>query len=215
MTLPVNRAIIVERFEKTAAHGPVAQLGERRVRIAEAEGSNPFGSTRTETPVSCLKLGLFLCLSGFFATLVLSLFACFCGCLSIFVREKFVKINRPPSPHLWGGGVLLYRGKLAGGGAFGCVPSCLFPFVTMCRADGGLLVRLPVGHRFCGMDRCVRMVRRCVDGINFKRAVAGIDDNGPQAVPQTKDGPYNALKHRIAGQKQENASPRERNKAVS
>ena len=46
MTLPVNRAIIVERFEKTAAHGPVAQLGERRVRIAEAEGSNPFGSTK-------------------------------------------------------------------------------------------------------------------------------------------------------------------------
>lgn len=91
-------------------------LRERRVRIAEAEGSNPFGSTRTETPVSCLKLGLFLCLSGFFATLVLSLFACFCGCLSIFVREKFVKINRPPSPRLWGGGVLLYRGKLAGGG---------------------------------------------------------------------------------------------------
>ena len=126
LTLPVNRAIIVERFEKAATHGPVAQLGERRVRIAEAEGSNPFGSTRTETPVSCLKLGLFLCLSGFFATLVLSLFACFCGCLSIFVREKFVKINRPPSPRLWGGGVLLYRGKLAGGGAFGCVPTCLF-----------------------------------------------------------------------------------------
>ena len=25
--------------------GPVAQLGERRVRNAEAEGSNPFGST--------------------------------------------------------------------------------------------------------------------------------------------------------------------------
>ena len=46
MTLPVNRAIIVERFEKTAAHGPVAQLGERRVRIAEAEGSNPFGATK-------------------------------------------------------------------------------------------------------------------------------------------------------------------------
>ena len=65
MTLPVNRAIIVERFEKNAAHGPVAQLGERRVRIAEAEGSNPFGSTRTETPVSSEKLGLFLCLCGF------------------------------------------------------------------------------------------------------------------------------------------------------
>ena len=46
LTLPINRAIIVERFEKTAAHGPVAQLGERRVRIAEAEGSNPFGSTK-------------------------------------------------------------------------------------------------------------------------------------------------------------------------
>ena len=46
MTLPVNRAIIVERFEKAATHGPVAQLGERRVRIAEAEGSNPFGSTK-------------------------------------------------------------------------------------------------------------------------------------------------------------------------
>ncbi len=65
MTLPINRAIIVERFEKTAAHGPVAQLGERRVRIAEAEGSNPFGSTKTETPVSSEKLGFFLCLSWF------------------------------------------------------------------------------------------------------------------------------------------------------
>ena len=65
MTLPVNRAIIVERFEKAATHGPVAQLGERRVRIAEAEGSNPFGSTKTEAPVSSEKLGLFLCLCGF------------------------------------------------------------------------------------------------------------------------------------------------------
>ena len=27
----------------------MAQLGERRVRIAEAEGSNPFGSTILET----------------------------------------------------------------------------------------------------------------------------------------------------------------------
>ena len=27
-------------------HGPVAQLGERCVRIAEVEGSNPFGSTK-------------------------------------------------------------------------------------------------------------------------------------------------------------------------
>ena len=100
------------------------------------------------------------------------------------------------------------------GGPLAAYPPAFFPFVTMCRADGGLLVRLPVGHRFCGMDRCVRMVRRCVDGINFKRAVTGIDGNGPQAVPQTKDGPYNALKHRIAGQKQENASPRDRNKAA-
>ena len=28
-----------------AIHGPVAQLGERSVRIREVEGSNPFGST--------------------------------------------------------------------------------------------------------------------------------------------------------------------------
>ena len=27
-------------------YGPVAQLGERCVRIAEVEGSNPFGSTK-------------------------------------------------------------------------------------------------------------------------------------------------------------------------
>ena len=27
-------------------YGPVAQLGERRVRNAEVEGSNPFGSTK-------------------------------------------------------------------------------------------------------------------------------------------------------------------------
>ena len=32
--------------------GPVAQPGERCVRNAEAEGSNPFGSTKTEAPVS-------------------------------------------------------------------------------------------------------------------------------------------------------------------
>ena len=34
--------------------GPVAQLGERRVRIAEVEGSNPFGSTMKSLHVTCL-----------------------------------------------------------------------------------------------------------------------------------------------------------------
>ena len=31
-------------------NGPVAQLGERRVRNAEVEGSNPFGSTNGVKP---------------------------------------------------------------------------------------------------------------------------------------------------------------------
>lgn len=35
--------------------GPVAQLGERRVRIAEAEGSNPFGSTMKSTENICFR----------------------------------------------------------------------------------------------------------------------------------------------------------------
>ena len=30
------------------SQGPVAQLGERRVRNAEVEGSNPFGSTNVQ-----------------------------------------------------------------------------------------------------------------------------------------------------------------------
>lgn len=33
-------------FPATAGFGLVAQLGERRVRNAEVEGSNPFGSTK-------------------------------------------------------------------------------------------------------------------------------------------------------------------------
>ena len=213
MTLPVNRAIIVERFEKTATHGPVAQLGERRVRIAEAEGSNPFGSTKTEAPVSSEKLGLFLCLCGFSGFLQFANIALYLRFLAFqWHRKNTVKY---PLPAKRAEGVFFLNKESLQVGAFGCVPICLFPFATMCRADGGFLVRRPVGSRFCGLDRCVRMVRRCVDGINFKRAVTGIDDNGPQAVPQTKGGLYNALKHRIAGQKQENASPRDRNKAVS
>ena len=212
MTLPVNRAIIVERFEKAATHGPVAQLGERRVRIAEAEGSNPFGSTKTEAPVSSEKLGLFLCLCGFSGFLQFANIALYLRFLAFqWHRKNTVKY---PLPAKRADGVFFLNKESLQMGAFGCVPTCLFPFATMCRADGGFLVRRPVGSRFCGLDRCVRMVRRCVDGINFKRAVTGIDDNGPQAMPQTKDRPYNALKHRIAGQKQENASPRDRDKAA-
>ncbi len=212
MTLPVNRAIIVERFEKAATHGPVAQLGERRVRIAEAEGSNPFGSTKTETPVSSKKLGLFLCLCGFSSFLVFANLAGSCGLFAYRLHRNYTV--KYPLPAKRAEGVFFLNKESLQVGAFGCVPICLFPFATMCRADGGFLVRRPVGSRFCGPDRCVRMVRRCVDGIDFKRAVTGIDGNGPQAVPQTKDGPYNALKHRIAGQKQENTSPRDRDKAA-
>lgn len=46
-----SRRIIIHAgfFEGYAgSQGPVAQLGERRVRIAEAEGSNPFESSLEE-----------------------------------------------------------------------------------------------------------------------------------------------------------------------
>ena len=39
-------------------YGPVAQLGERSVRIREVVGSNPFRSTKKETPYGRLFFGL-------------------------------------------------------------------------------------------------------------------------------------------------------------
>ena len=46
--------------------GPVAQLGERCVRIAEVEGSNPFGSTMPEQSPLCS--GLFFIYDNGYAT---------------------------------------------------------------------------------------------------------------------------------------------------
>ena len=37
---------LLQFFGKEKTYGPVAQLGERCVRNAEVEGSNPFGSTK-------------------------------------------------------------------------------------------------------------------------------------------------------------------------
>ena len=43
------------RWETGVIFGPVAQLGERTVRIRKVVGSNPFRSTKTEeTTVGCL-----------------------------------------------------------------------------------------------------------------------------------------------------------------
>ncbi len=47
---------------KNTAYGLVAQLGERRVRIAEVEGSTPFRSTITNTD----ELMVFACCSSYF-----------------------------------------------------------------------------------------------------------------------------------------------------
>ena len=94
MTLPVNRAIIVERFEKAATHGPVAQLGERRARLAEAEGSNPFGSTKTEAPVSSEKLGLFLYLCGFSGFLQFAFIALYLQFFAFKAHRKYT-VNYP------------------------------------------------------------------------------------------------------------------------
>ncbi len=46
------------RYDTRPACGAVAQLGERSVRNAEVEGSNPFGSTiplKVSTPVSAIR----------------------------------------------------------------------------------------------------------------------------------------------------------------
>ncbi len=46
--MPIRKIELTNLFQNhiiVIAFGPVAQLGERRVRIAEVEGSNPFGST--------------------------------------------------------------------------------------------------------------------------------------------------------------------------
>ncbi len=49
-------------FPDSAGSGLVAQLGERRVRNAEVEGSNPFGSTTICPKTLCLQgFRTFLC----------------------------------------------------------------------------------------------------------------------------------------------------------
>ena len=47
-----------------AVRGPVAQLGERCVRIAEVEGSNPFRSTKSRPSELGVITGLFFCPEG-------------------------------------------------------------------------------------------------------------------------------------------------------
>ena len=41
-------------------YGPIAQLGERSVRIREVEGSNPFRSTTRKRLGACAASSLFL-----------------------------------------------------------------------------------------------------------------------------------------------------------
>ena len=51
-------------YNRTVSNGLVAQLGERRVRNAEVEGSNPFGSTNLRCAigkVAHLSFGTEIC----------------------------------------------------------------------------------------------------------------------------------------------------------
>ena len=48
------------RWEISMIFGPVAQLGERTVRIRKVVGSNPFRSTITRKYEPCISSGMYL-----------------------------------------------------------------------------------------------------------------------------------------------------------
>ncbi len=74
------------------SHGPVAQLGERSVRIREVEGSNPFRSTTSSEQASHRLFRLFYCFLKVRSALV-SLFLLF--------PKSFAGANLSGSPLFW------------------------------------------------------------------------------------------------------------------
>ena len=50
--------VIISFAAEIGIYGPVAQLGERSVRIREVEGSNPFGSTNEKTTTNVVVFSL-------------------------------------------------------------------------------------------------------------------------------------------------------------